>query len=363
MEGRMDTSAETPQEQEAAAGGGGLPAVLVTNDDGIEAPGLRALVQALVQGGRCRVFVCAPDSEKSAVAHGVTTRSTIEVESVSIAGVSKAFQVSGTPADCVSLSLSAGSANLFPWEKPTLVVSGINKGSNCGYHIIYSGTVAGAREAFMSGVPAMAVSLDWRRGESKDEEFKAAAHVSLPLIHAALRDIEKGVFPRHCFFNVDVPLNPSQHKGYKATKQGSSRLPLHWKLVPSHRRTPLVGRDTAMGMQMAQLGLAASAAGAARRANLRKNTEIESVGAGGGGTTTTSGNSDNPQKLLFRMETTEQEIGERFADLDFGALEDGYVTITALGLTTHLEMQTRTQAEEWVAAVAEFAAAAAPSAL
>jgi 5'-nucleotidase len=63
------------------------------------------------------------------------------------------------------------------------------------------------------------------------------------------------------------------------------------------------------------------------------------------------------------METTEQEIGERFADLDFGALEDGYVTITALGLTTHLEMQTRTQAEEWVAAVAELAAAAAPSAL
>ncbi|CAN5954273.1 unnamed protein product, partial [Sphagnum jensenii] len=320
----------TPQQQEAAAGGGS-PAVLVTNDDGIEAPGLQALVQALVQGGRCRVFVCAPDSEKSAVAHGVTTRSTIEVEAVSIAGVSKAFQVSGTPADCVSLSLSSGSANLFPWEKPTLVVSGINKGSNCGYHIIYSGTVAGAREAFMSGVPAMAVSLDWRRGESKDEEFKAAAHVSLPLIHAALRDIEKGVFPRHCFFNVDVPLNPSQHKGYKATKQGSSRLPLHWKLVPSHRRTPLV--------------------------------EIESVGAGGGGTTTTSGNSDNPQKLLFRMETTEQEIGERFADLDFGALEDGYVTITALGLTTHLEMQTRTQAEEWVGAVAELAAAAAPSAL
>ncbi|MCO5594920.1 hypothetical protein L7F22_048955 [Adiantum nelumboides] len=106
-------------------------AVLITNDDGIHAPGLRALVEALVNSDCCHVYVCAPNSNKSAVGHSITLRKTVEASYVDIQGVI-AYEVSGTPADCVSLSLSGF---LFPSKKPSLVLSGINKGSNCGYHM------------------------------------------------------------------------------------------------------------------------------------------------------------------------------------------------------------------------------------
>eukprot|EP00249_Psilotum_nudum_P009547 c22006_g2_i1 orf=244-1059(+) len=193
------------------------PIVLVTNDDGIRAPGLRALVQALINAGRCNVHVCAPDSNRSGVGHSLTTHAALAVTAIDIRGAT-AYEVSGTPADCVSLSLSG---LLFPSTKPALVLSGINKGSNCGYHIIYSGTVAGAREAFVCGVPSIALSLNWKRGVSNEHHFIAAAEVILPLIHLALNDIEKGVFPKGFFLNIDIPSNPAQHKGFRVTRQGT----------------------------------------------------------------------------------------------------------------------------------------------
>lgn len=332
-----------------------LPVVLITNDDGIGAPGLRALVAALVDGGRCDVHICAPDSERSAAAHSVTMRDNLVVEAVDIAGAT-AFQVSGTPADCISLSLSGA---LFPWSKPTLVISGINKGSNCGYHIIYSGTVAGAREAFMCGVPAIAISLCWVSGESKQSDFPAAAEVSLPLIYAALRDIKQGVYPKGCYYNVDIPSHPSQYKGYKVTKQGASRMTIAWKSVTTQRRINMP-KDAGLGAQLAQLGLAASAAGARRQSAQARSSpvEIESMGAGVA-PNGVKGSSDS-QKLVFRMEISETEHGDPSDDTDFGALQQGFITVTPLGLLTSVAAETQASVVTWLSSAVELAV---PSAL
>ncbi|CAM6089281.1 unnamed protein product [Calypogeia fissa] len=332
-----------------------LPVVLITNDDGIGAPGLRALVSALVEGGRCDVHICAPDSERSAAAHSLTIRDNLVAEAVDIAGAT-AFQVSGTPADCVSLSLSGA---LFSWSKPTLVISGINKGSNCGYHVIYSGTVAGAREAFMSGVPAIAISLCWVRGESKESDFRVAAEVSLPLIYAALRDIKQGVYPKGCYYNVDIPAHPAQSKGYKVTKQGAARMAISWKSVTTQRRMSMA-KEAGLGAQLAQLGLAASAAGARRQNSQTRSSPIEIESTGAGVAPNGVKGSSDAQKLVFRMETSEMEYGETTDDTDFGALQQGFVTVTPLGLLTSVAPETQASVVTWLSSAVELAV---PSAL
>ncbi|PNX78106.1 5'-nucleotidase surE-like protein, partial [Trifolium pratense] len=103
--------------------------IMITNDDGIDAPGLRALVNSLVATNLYNIQVCAPDSEKSAVSHSITWLHPIAAKKVHIDGTT-AYAVSGTPADCTSLGLSK---SLFP-TVADLVVSGINMGNNCGYH-------------------------------------------------------------------------------------------------------------------------------------------------------------------------------------------------------------------------------------
>ncbi|MCO5612192.1 hypothetical protein L7F22_066454 [Adiantum nelumboides] len=130
-------SAELSMEHSPGADGFGAevgnnrPSVLITNDDGIHAPGLLALVCALVDSGICRIFVCAPDQDKSGAGHSLTVHEALVARPIKIKGAI-AYAVSGTPADCVSLSLSGA---LFPLVKPSLVLSGINKGCNCGYHM------------------------------------------------------------------------------------------------------------------------------------------------------------------------------------------------------------------------------------
>ncbi|XP_043693047.1 5'-nucleotidase SurE-like isoform X2 [Telopea speciosissima] len=183
------------------------PRIMVTNDDGIDAPGLRALVHVLVSTGRYEVQVCAPDSEKSAVSHSITWRRALSVSRVEIEGAT-AYAVSGTPADCASLGISKV---LFP-AVPDLVISGINMGSNCGYHIVYSGTVAGAREAFFYGVPSISVSYDWVRGFSSIHDFKLGAEACLPIINAILTELKNKTYPERCFLNVDLPTTIASHK-------------------------------------------------------------------------------------------------------------------------------------------------------
>lgn len=320
------------------------PIVLVTNEDGIEAPGLKCLVEALVNGGRVNVHVCAPESDKSGSGHCVSVRQTLVASSVGIKGAT-AYEVSGTPADCVSLGLSGA---LFPWKKPSLVISGINKGSNCGYHIIYSGAVAGAREALMSGVPSIAISLNWKKAESSESDFKEAVEVCLPLIYAAVQDTEKDLFPKGCLLKVDIPTCPSANKGFKLTWQSTSRLTSNWQPVTLHRHLAgqYMSKEQSLGIQLAQLSQAASAAGAARRLNLRrKNIEVESVGEAGKQETQNA-----KIKKYFRVEFSEHEHGNMDDDLDYGALEQGFVTITPLGLMCNAELDARTSVATWITA-------------
>ncbi|KAJ6814795.1 uncharacterized protein M6B38_138295 [Iris pallida] len=319
------------------------PIVLVTNADGVSSPGLALLVEALVRAGRCGVHVCAPDSSRSTSGHSVTVRETLSVSSTDMDGAA-AFEVSGTPVDCVSLALSGA---LFSWSRPALVVSGINRGSSCGSHVLYSGAVAGAREAFMCGVPSLSISLRWKKDESKESDFKDAVDVCLPLLHAAIRDIEKGVFPKTCLLNIEIPSSPSTNKGFKVCRQSLCKPALSWQAV-SANRNPSAGQYMSMhqslGVQLAQLGRDASAAGAARRITTqRKNVEVESVAA--------SGKPEPKQgvvKKYYRMEMLEKEHEDLDEDLDFKALENGFIAVTPLDFSVYVGSEIQTSASDWL---------------
>ncbi|KAL6185787.1 hypothetical protein ACLB2K_041913 [Fragaria x ananassa] len=290
------------------------PTVMVTNDDGIEGPGLLSLVHVLVSTNLYNVLVCAPDSENSAVSHCITWRRPIAAKQVDIAGVT-AFAVSGTPADCASLGVSKA---LFP-SVPNLVISGINKGSNCGYHITYSGTVAGAREAFFNGVPAVSVSYDWVEGKSRINDFTLAAEACLPIINAILVEIKNQTFPQGCFLNVDLPTNLATHKGYKLTKQGNSIIKMKWKQVTSKMPKML------SSMEM----------------------EKDSAASTGIDTSTTS-----KEDHLFAREV----IGFRHDsddDTDHKCVQEGYITITPLGAFTNAEIDCSTYFKERLPNVAD----------
>ncbi|XP_020586373.1 uncharacterized protein LOC110028737 isoform X2 [Phalaenopsis equestris] len=257
------------------------PIVLVTNGDGIESPGIVLLVEALVRDEQYDVYVCAPESDKSSSGHSVSFPETIAASSVEINGA-VAFAVSGTPADSVSLAFSG---LLFPWSRPALVISGVNKGTSCGRHIFYSGAIAGAREALMSGIPSLSISLNWRKDESHESDFKDAVDVCLPLLRAAIRDADKGAFLKGCLINIEIPASPSTNKGFKVTRESLQRPVLNWQVLSGNRH-PFSGQYMSMhqslGVQLAQLGRDASAAGAARRmASQKKNVEVESFAAPG----------------------------------------------------------------------------------
>src|SRR6202008_107344 len=138
------------------------PLILVTNDDGVHAPGIRALALALRDLGQ--VHVVAPDREVSACAQSLTLTKPLRAETIE----PYLHSVDGTPADCVNLAL----VKLLP-RRPDLVVSGINRGANMGEDVFYSGTVGGAREGTFFGVPSIAMSLAVR--EAKDLDFAPAA--------------------------------------------------------------------------------------------------------------------------------------------------------------------------------------------
>ncbi|KAJ0075970.1 hypothetical protein Patl1_33531 [Pistacia atlantica] len=278
--------------------------------------------------------------DKSVSGHSVTLRETIAVNSAEIDGAT-AYEVSGTPVDCVSLALSG---TLFSWSKPVLVISGINRGSSCGHHTFYSGVVAGAREALICGVPSLSISLNWKKDESQESDFKDAVTVCLPLINAAIRDIEKGVFPKSCSLNIEIPTAPLTNKGFKFTKQSMWRSTPSWLAVSANRHPAgahFMSNQQSLGIQLAQLSRDASAAGAARRITTqKKNVEIESVGAAGKPDT-------NRVKKFFRLEFLDKEQEDTEEDLDFRALENGFVAITPLSLQPQTGSNTQA-ASEWI---------------
>ena len=147
--------------------------ILLTNDDGVFAPGIRALAEAFSAAGH-GVYVCAPDRERSAASHSVTIGSALHAREVDVPGATRAWAVDGTPSDCASLGLF-----LTRDAGVDLVVSGINRGMNMGGAAIYSGTVAAAMEASMCGAPALAASLVVDPHSDRAEDFGPAARVAL----------------------------------------------------------------------------------------------------------------------------------------------------------------------------------------
>ncbi|KZE38622.1 hypothetical protein AV656_06870 [Bhargavaea cecembensis] len=169
---------------------------LVTNDDGIFAPGLAAAVDVLQHFGK--VAVVAPDGERSAASHSITLRKPLKAERLTIFGgnVPAYAIIGGTPADCVKLALDV----LFE-EKPDCVVSGINAGANIGRDIHYSGTIGGAREGNLSGIPGVAVSLD--RTDAAEPDFGAAKG----LFYTALSSLRKEE-ALEGILNINLPAIP-----------------------------------------------------------------------------------------------------------------------------------------------------------
>lgn len=188
--------------------------VLLTNDDGIGASGLQSLRRALLEIDGIELAVIAPDSNRSATARSITTRSPLWVEEVSFDDGTVGYATEGTPVDCIRFAQLG-----LIGERPELIVSGINHGSNLGDDVTYSGTVAAALEGIVLGIPAIAVSqastageLDFRAGRSFDFS------VSAPLAAALAAIVADRGLPEGTLLNVNCP--GGTPKGIEVTRLG-----------------------------------------------------------------------------------------------------------------------------------------------
>ncbi|RKE98374.1 5'/3'-nucleotidase SurE [Ichthyenterobacterium magnum] len=202
------------------------PLILITNDDGITAPGIRALIKVMNTIGD--VVVVAPDSPQSGMGHAITINSTLHVQKIIIDdGPQQEYSCSGTPADCVKLAI-----NQILDKKPDLCVSGINHGSNSSINVIYSGTMSAAIEAGIEGIPAIGFSLldfDW------NADFNASKSHIKKIVNTVLSEgLQEGVV-----LNVNIPkLAKKDIKGIKICRQAKG----NWKENFDKRKTPQ-GKD------------------------------------------------------------------------------------------------------------------------
>ncbi len=206
---RLPTDEKAPAAQTQ---GRRKPLILVTNDDGIEAPGLAALGLAMMELGN--VVIIAPKEEQSAVGHAITLHRAVHAIPHKFEGALAAVRsiaIDGTPADCVKLAL-----NSLLDRRPDLVASGINRGSNMAINVMYSGTVSAATESSIRGVDSMAFSLV--EGEAGD--YEAAARYA----QAIGRKVLRSRLPRGIVLNVNVPPLPyDQIKGISVTRLARAR--------------------------------------------------------------------------------------------------------------------------------------------
>jgi 5'-nucleotidase len=185
-----------------------MPNILLTNDDGYQAPVLSALARALRSLGQVTVF--APDHNWSAAGHTKTMHKPLRIDRDTLPDGTPRFITTGTPSDCVGLAL----LGILP-ERPDLVVSGINHGANLGHDVTYSGTLAAAMEANVFGLPAIAASQEICDACEGDPEF-AASRVAL----LARKVLEHGL-PPEIFLNVNFPaLPPDKVRGIQLTHLG-----------------------------------------------------------------------------------------------------------------------------------------------
>jgi len=186
------------------------PLILISNDDGITAPGLSALVESLRDVGE--LVIVAPDSPQSGMGHAISVSEPLRLEKSQFYPEEQAYFSSGTPADCVKLAVSC-----ILHKKPDLIVSGINHGSNSSINAIYSGTVSAAMEGAIESVPSIAFSLT---------DYSMEADFSASKIYARriARQVLQNRLPRGTLLNVNIPVGePESLKGVRVCRQANAK--------------------------------------------------------------------------------------------------------------------------------------------
>ena len=214
--------------------------ILLTNDDGVNAPGLLAMVQALKAD--FQLTVLAPDRNWSASGHVKTLDRPLRVHNVELSDGTPALSSDGAPSDCVALAL------LGLVEEPIdMVISGINPHANLGQDVTYSGTVMAAMEAVIFGIPGIALSLDYPKGSARDDTFDVAAQIGASFVKQLLAK----QLPKHVFLNINVPSLPLKEiRGVAITRQGTRvyRDVLVTRLDPIGRPYYWIGGDAPDGI-------------------------------------------------------------------------------------------------------------------
>lgn len=198
------------------------PLILVCNDDGITAPGVRVLIRLMNQLGE--VVVVAPDSPQSGTGHAITLNSTLRCDEITLDdGPQREYSCSGTPVDCVKLAV-----NVILPRKPDLLVSGINHGSNSSINVIYSGTMSAAMEGCLESIPSVGFSLD---DYSMDADFSLAEpHI----LNIARQCLVHGL-PTGVCLNVNIPRNAGKdYKGVRVCRQARA----NWEEEFDSRKDP-----------------------------------------------------------------------------------------------------------------------------
>jgi 5'-nucleotidase len=186
------------------------PLILITNDDGITAPGIRSLVEAVKHLGK--VVVVAPDKPQSGMGHAVTIGTPLRMNKIDLFEGVESWQTSGTPVDCVKLAVDK-----ILHQKPDLCLSGINHGANHSINVIYSGTMSAAMEAAIEGIPSIGFSLlDFRY----EADFAAAQHFVTKIVAGVLAMKAD----KHLLLNVNIPAVPQKEiRGIKICKQAYAK--------------------------------------------------------------------------------------------------------------------------------------------
>lgn len=275
--------------------------ILITNDDGLEAEGLQRLVRALHEVAGAKLYVCAPDGQRSATAHGITMNKPITVEEAEMDNVEIAWQISGLPADCVKI------AREFLRRKGVsidIVYSGINHGGNLGTDTLYSGTVSAALEGSLCGFPSVAVSVDSHQAE----HFGYACELAVNAAKAIQRQLEAGTADHRVVLNINTPNLPKEEiKGLRYTRLGPREYDEIF--VPAHLDSDeeLLKREAAR----AAGGREAGAASAEVIEEVRKMEEVSLPGS-------------------FRYSGSPIHYQDLPGDYDVVANQDGYASITPI---------------------------------
>ncbi|MDI9319954.1 MAG: 5'/3'-nucleotidase SurE [Phycisphaerales bacterium] len=197
------------------------PIILVTNDDGITAPGIRNLIEAME--GLGTIVVVAPDSPQSGMGHAITIGKPLRMNKLNLFEGIDAYQCSGTPVDCVKLA-----TNQILHRKPDICVSGINHGLNSSINVIYSGTMSAAMEAAIEGIPSVGFSL-------ADFSFEADFSVAQKVARTIVRKMLAEQMPPHTLLNVNIPkVSEAEFKGIQFCRQANAK----WGESFEHRIDP-----------------------------------------------------------------------------------------------------------------------------